>query len=101
MISFRQWLEGVAVTSLSQVRMIPTDGNADWNRSDVHSKYSAQNTGTANLPPGDGPQIKKFGPEAKFGFNTNDRKNVKPRNEPNLIDRNRKDVPLRITQIYT
>lgn len=103
MASFKQWLEGI--TSHDQVQMLPNMGNADLKRGDVNSRYFARAQSYASLPPGDDGEEKVKhpikDPEEQFGFDAGDRKKAKPRKVPNHIDKRRKIVPMRVTQVYS
>ncbi len=85
-MNFKKWLEGI--TSFDSVQMKPSNLNADFERSDIKSKYVASSTTPTKEP--------KRHPEEQFGFGKRDIKSM-----PKCIDTGRKIVPMRTTQIYT
>jgi len=107
-MTFKEWLSTEGVTSHAQVQMIPNMGNADWKRPDVSSKYHAKAQSFAPMPPAGAqkPNKPSHPPEfmdkdtTGYGFDKEDRKKAKPRSDLRPIDRNRKSVPMRVTQVY-
>ncbi len=111
-MTFKEWLSKEGITSHGLVNMLPSMGNADWKRCDMHSKYHAQAQNCSPMPP---VGVKKKNkpshpPDVSFmdkdtsgyGFDGEDRNKAQARSVARHLHKGASSgAPLRTPRVYT